>query len=76
MKEFMEYIADSPLLAHYAKFDIWFESGGLKGVEYKLDRNPPTLKLYPNHYFFGLCSRGVLVVLRVFSVLQARFGCL
>ena len=32
VKEFMEYIADSPLLAHNAKFDIWLESGGLKGM--------------------------------------------
>ena len=28
----MKYIADSPLLAHNAKFDIWLESGGLKGM--------------------------------------------
>ena len=32
MKELIEYIADSPLLAHNAKFDIWHESGGLKGM--------------------------------------------
>ena len=32
VKEFMQYIADSPLLAHNEKFDIWLEGGGLEGI--------------------------------------------
>ena len=48
---------------------------GLSNRWVKISSAPPPLKLYPNHDFLGLRTRGVLAVRMAESVEQGYFGC-